>query len=257
MPFDNIILARKPMPFDRRDLRLSMFITPAMRLEALTMTERDWNVPVILDQGNTPHCVGFAWAGFGVAYPVSDPWDNSMGDKIYYTAKEIDGEPGQENGSNTRSGVQAFMKYGVLDSNAYAFAYSLDDIVTWVLTKGPVITGTDWYYDMFSPDTDGTVHVGGGVAGGHEWMINGVDTVKKEFHCVNSWGLSFGVNGHFKISFDDYRTLFDNQGDACTTLEIEIPVPVPPAPPEPPAPKVPKWFKDFICWLCKLFGGTC
>lgn len=255
MPFDYIVLARKPMPFDRRDYRLASFITPEQRLRALTLTQIDWAVPRILDQGSTPHCVGYAWAGQGIAYPIADKWDESMGEKIYYSAKIIDGEPNQENGSTTRSGVQAFMQYAKVKDNAYAFAYNLDDIVTWVLTEGPVITGTDWYYSMFNPDPDGLVHVTGDIAGGHEWMISGVDTVAKEFHCVNSWGTSFGVNGHFKISFDDYMILFNNQGDACTTLEIEIPTPVPPTPP--PSPKVPKWFKDLLCWLCKLFGGTC
>lgn len=234
MPFDpkQIVLARKPMVYDHRDFRLSDYITPEMRAVALGMTSMDWEVSRILDQGNTPHCVGYAWAGFGIALPIFDDWNNDMGEKIYYQAKIYDGEPNQENGSTTRSGVQAFMDFGKLEANTYAFATSVEDIVVWVLTVGPVITGTNWYQEMFYPDGDGIVRVGGYLAGGHEWMICGVDRSKALFHCVNSWGTSYGIGGKFYIGFSDYQLLFNEQGDAVTALEV-IPV-IPPPPPPPP-----------------------
>lgn len=227
-------LTRKPRRYDSRDFRLSEFITPAMRARAAQITQMDWKVDHILDQGDTGHCVGFAWAGFGISVPVADDWKNDMGDTIYYEAKVIDGEPGQEDGSDTLSGVKAFMHFAKLQNSAYAWASSIDDIVTWVLTTGPVITGTNWYNNMFNPNASGLVKVGGGIAGGHEWMISGVDTVKKQFHCTNSWGDSFGVGGQFYISFKDYARLLAEQGDAVTAAEIATapaptptPVPVP------------------------------
>ena len=230
--FEHIILSRRPMIHDHRDFALRDFITPSMRKRAAQITAQDWKVATILDQGNTPHCVGFAWAGFGISVPVVDAWDNAMGDRIYYAAKIIDGEPGQEDGSDTRSGVKAFGQFANL--GAYAFATSLDDIITWLLTSGPVITGTDWYNNMFYPDSSGLVHVGGGVAGGHEWMISGVDTIKKLFHCTNSWGTSFGINGQFYLSYADYQLLLNSQGDACTATELAaVPVPVPTPTPAP------------------------
>jgi hypothetical protein len=229
--FDYIVLNRQPNKYDHRDFRLGDYITAAKRQLAAVTTQREWEVAKILDQGDTPHCVGFAWAGFGISLPVADLlWNNATGDSIYYTAKVIDGEPKQENGSSTRSGVQAFMRYGSLQGNSYAFANSLQDIITWVLTSGPVITGTNWYNQMFNPDAQGVVTVGGGVAGGHEWMISGVDTTTQLFKCTNSWGAGFAKSGQFYISFSDYQRLLNEQGDACTALEV----PAGPTPPPPP-----------------------
>lgn len=264
MTFDpsQIVLARKPMPYDHRDFRMVDFITPAMRARAGQITAQEWNAPIILDQGATPHCVGYAWATFGNTFPVSDGWDNNMGENIYYAAKVIDGEPGAEDGSSTRSGVQAFMQYGHLDRDAYAFAGSMQDIITWVLANGPVVVGTNWYDNMFYPDADGLVTIGGNVAGGHEWTIIGVDTIARVFHAVNTWGTSWALKGHFVIGFDDMQRLLNEQGDACTAAEVTAepvpptPTPVPvPVPTPTPTPKVPKWFKELVCYLCKQFSN--
>lgn len=246
--FEHIDLSGwKPRKYDHRDFQLSDYITLEMRLQAATITAYDWPDSKILDQGNTPHCVGYAWAGYGIAEPVADPWDNSMGEDIYYRAKVIDGEPGGENGSTTLSGVKAFMQLAVLDG--YAFASKLDDIIVWILTKSPVIVGTNWEYNMFYPDADGLVHTGGGVAGGHEYMITGVDTVARQFHCANSWGTGFGVNGTFKIGFDDFQSLWDSGGDAVTAVEITG-TPIPPTPTPGPG-----CILGILKWLVKAFGG--
>lgn len=230
---DNIVFARKPMKYDHRDFRLSDYITPQMRDKASQMIDIYWPVGKILDQGSTPHCVGFAWAAFGISSPISDDWDNSKGHDIYYQAKIYDGEPKQENGSTTRSGVQAFMHFGVLENNAFAFAASIDEIVVWLLNVGPVITGTNWYSAMMTPDSNGLVKIGGYVAGGHEWMISGVDKEKRLFHCTNSWGGDWGLRGQFFISFDDYQRLFNEEGDAVTTTEIVGTPPTPEPTPDP------------------------
>ena len=44
------------------------------------------------------------------------------------------------------------------------------------LNVGPVVVGTNWYYGMFYPDTTGLIKIRGGLAGGHAYVINGVDT---------------------------------------------------------------------------------
>lgn len=256
--FEHIVLNRKPRPYDHKDWQLSNFITPEMRETAKKMiaggTVWDWQDNRILDQGNTPHCVGFAHAGNGIAEPIEDDWTDSMGDTLYYRAKDYDGESGQENGSSTLSGIKAFMDFASVPGG-YAWAATLDDIVTWVLIKAPVVTGTDWHNNMFYPDADGLVHIGGGVAGGHEWMITGVDTVARQFHCVNSWGTGFGVGGKFKIGFDDYQVLFDSQGDAVTCVEASTnPVPPTPTPTPTPVPNDNQWLIDLLKKLLSIKG---
>ena len=231
-----VVLNRKPMPYDHRDYRLADYITPVMRKRAAAITKQEWAVAHILDQGSSPHCVGFAWADFGISLPVFDDWQSAQGDAIYYAAKVFDGEPGAEDGSTTRSGVQAFMEFAKLQGNTYAFANAMQDVITWVLTTGPVITGTNWYDGMFTPDANGLVKISGKVAGGHEWEISGVDTVARLFKCTNSWGTAFGVGGQFYIGFDDYQRLLNESGDACTAVEI-TPSPTPnPTPTPTPTP---------------------
>ena len=233
-----IVFARNPLPYDHRDYRLLDYITPSMMKKAEQITQMNWQVDHILDQGATGHCVGFAWAGFGISLPVFNNWGNDMGDKIYYQAKIFDGETGEENGSNTRSGVKAFMKFSKLQNNAYAFATSFNSIVTWLLTSGPVVTGTNWYDNMMSPDSNGLVKAKGKVLGGHEWMINGIDTTTRLLRCTNSWGADFAVNGQFYISFEDYQKLLDESGDAVVATEVSPSSVFPSVSPSPSFPPV-------------------
>ena len=227
----NRLLNRRPMKYDYRDFRMADFLSPEKRRAAAQITSTDWAVRRVLDQGTTPHCVGFAWAGFGISLPIFDDWQNDMGNKIYYAAKVIDGEPNQEDGSNTRSGVQAFTQFGKLSQ--YAFANSMQDVIDWVLTTGPIVGGTNWYDSMMDADSQGyvTITPNASIAGGHEWMISGVDTVKRIFHCTNSWGTSWGINGQFYLTYADYQRLLNEQGDACAAMEVAgtpTPTPVPP-----------------------------
>lgn len=226
--FDEIKLNRRPMPYDWRDFRLANYITPEMRELASRRAWWDWPIAFVLNQGTTPECVGFAWANFGVSYPIEQlTWTDEMGHKIYAQAKIEDGHP-EYDGSDTRSGAEAFMHFSNLKNNVYAFAHNIDEIIVWLSTVGPVITGTNWYTLMFQPDSSGMVHIGGNLAGGHEWMLSGVDTNRKVFHCTNSWGKGWGVNGQFSISFSDYERLMAEEGDAVTTAEVIGGTPPPP-----------------------------
>lgn len=223
-------LGRKPMLWDNRHYRLADYITPDMRRRAAAITSKEWATSKILDQGNTPHCVGFAWAGWGICEPIVDTFTNDDGNRIYYEAKVIDGEPNQEDGSTTLSGVKAMQKEGRLQN--YAFATSLDDIITWVLTQGPVVVGTKWYEKMFNPDATGLVTVSGAIAGGHEHTIVGADRSTQLFKHANSWGTGWGTGGFFYMSFTDEQRLQNENGDACTAVELPLsptPTPTPPS----------------------------
>ena len=47
----------------------------------------------VLDQGQTPHCVGFGSAQWGNTLPIDDHFTDADGNAIYYECKVIDGEP--------------------------------------------------------------------------------------------------------------------------------------------------------------------
>lgn len=180
-----------------------------------------WKIQTILDQGQTGHCVGFTGADFLQDDPVMDTGvDNALGDAIYYECKVIDGEPKGENGSNMRSLGKALKNRGRIAG--YAFATSMDDVTSWLLTKGPVLCGTDWYTGMFSPDANGFVKPTGTVAGGHAWSLIGYDPKTKVFTAQNHWGTNWALSGLFKVNYTDLAALLAGTGEAMVTLELPL-----------------------------------
>lgn len=216
-----------------KNWRLRHFISPRLLQLAQEIQSRDWPIASIADQGNTGHCVGAAWKNNGVSEPQPDAWKDDMIGKLYYRAKEYDGEPNQENGSTTQSGVRAFMDFTKIENNIYAWAQSEPEVRVWVVGKAPVIMGSWWTYDMLTPDRNGLVHPTGGRAGGHEWMVSGFNAETNLYHCTNSWGTGWGVNGQFYITPEDLASLLADDGDACTCVEMVVE----PTPPEPPSPE--------------------
>jgi hypothetical protein len=189
------------------------------------VTQKEWELLIQLDQGQTGHCVGFGNAAWGNSAPIEDTFQNADGHKIYYMAKVIDGEPGKEDGSSVHSGVKAMKQLGRVQS--YYFGTTIDVIKQWVLEQNPVICGTDWFNDMFTPDADGVVVPTGGVAGGHCYLMLGYDESSDLFEFDNSWGPSWGKKGRFFMHASDVETLMNRSGaEYCGAVELPVPVAV-------------------------------
>lgn len=184
----------------------------------------------VLDQGQTPHCVGFGWAGWGDTLPIDDKYANADGDAIYYEAKVIDGEPNQEDGSDVRSGAKAMQNRKRL--TAYAFAASIDEVRAWLDGHGPVVFGTEWTQAMFTPDANGYVSPADAVAdpsqvaGGHCFVCVGDLASEGALLFQNSWGQSWGLSGRFKMTYASAAVLLagivssDGPGEACAAVEL-------------------------------------
>lgn len=246
------LLGRRPRPEDPRDYDLANFLSgdpldallaavvakhysKALKAWATAVTDllvEPQPVPTpsgdvvwtdtdqVLDQGDTPHCIGFGGAQWGNTQPIDDEFVNSDGDRIYYAAKVIDGEPGQEDGSDVRSLAKVLQQENRL--TAYAFASSIDDIVAWLDNHGPVIMGTDWTEDMFTPDADGLVRPTGNVAGGHCYVAVGHLASTGRIRYLNSWGSGWGDRGAFEMEVGDAASLFAQQGDALAAVELPL-----------------------------------
>jgi papain like protease len=181
-------------------------------------TTPGWPLSIQLDQGQTGHCVGFGWAGWVDALPVEGNYQNADGHAVYYECKVIDGEPLAENGSYVRSGALALRNRGRLA--AFGFAKTLTEIDEWINTQGPIVVGTSWTDDMFSPDANGFVKPTGGAAGGHCYLMLEKRDDEDAYVFQNSWGSGWGQNGRFKMKRSDFDGLLSDFGEVCCAAEL-------------------------------------
>jgi hypothetical protein len=203
-------------PLDTRDFKLQHYIPFELDLSG----SKNWDfLSDPLDQGATPHCVGFSIATWGVNLPTQDLYTNEDGHAFYYQCKVLDGEPGAENGSNLRSAAKLMRQLGRIDN--YAFAFTVDEIIYWLLNKGPLVVGTDWTEGMMKADQFNVVHPTGSVLGGHAYVLNEI-TENGMFGIQNSWDAFFGIKGKAYISVSDFETLFRHGGEAIAAVELPL-----------------------------------
>lgn len=196
----------------------------------------------ILNQGRIGSCTGNAGTGAlgtdtaaepGWAIVQGRPLDEAYAVQLYSDATAIDDAPGQyppdDTGSDGLSIAKVLRARGVVSS--YSHAFGLGDVLAG-LQLGPVMLGTAWHEAMFTPDRNGEVHIGGQVAGGHEYVARILDTERRMVGCDNSWGASWGIAGSFWLSWDTLGELLADDGDATVLHPAAVtpPAPTPPLP---------------------------
>lgn len=175
------------------------------------------------DQGYYPHCVGYAWTHWIEDGPVTHKGPAPAVDPVnVYTLAQLNDEwPGQDyDGTSVRAGVKVLQALGYI--SAYRWAWDIDTLIMTLLTTGPVVAGTDWYEGMMHPGArNGRIHAIGDLLGGHAYLINGVNTKSKLFRIKNSWGRTWGANGHAFIPFRDMEKLIAREGEICLAIETQ------------------------------------
>lgn len=172
------------------------------------------------DQLDTSQCVGFGWMHFLEDAPITHvgPTPILYPQEIYAEAQKLDEFPGENyDGTTVRAGAKYLMIKGYITE--YRWGYTLQELIDAVLYKAPCVVGTNWYYDMFFPDADGLIKMTGSFAGGHCYLVNGVNVKKRMFRIKNSWGRKWGKSGLAYISFDDMEKLIKGQGEICLAVE--------------------------------------
>lgn len=211
---------------------------------SIVSAKHERKIPV-LDQGQLGSCTGNA----GIGCLGTDPFYATIGEGgntyafdedgavlLYGDATKLDDYPGgyyapgwQDTGSDGLSIAKALKNAGEI--SGYTHTFTLDDALK-ALGVTPVIAGITWTNDMFNPASDGRVQPGGSVAGGHEICFDEIDADTERVWATNSWGTSWGAQGRFYLSFDDFGTLLADNGDVTifTPLTAPAPTPTPPAP---------------------------
>lgn len=179
-----------------------------------------WMLDVVLDQGDTGHCVGYAGADWANAMPIDDNYGAADGDKLYYEAVAIEGYPNSEDGTTVRCLAKALKIRKRL--SAYAFATKFQTIVDFVRATGPIVFGTDWYESMMDTDAHGVVRVSGRLLGGHAYLCVGDRPSVNRLRFANSWGVGWGDGGFFEMSYSDAQKLFAADGEAMAAVELPL-----------------------------------
>lgn len=184
------------------------------------------------DQGSTPQCVAYSWMHYIEDGPVTHFYENNdeqvekplfAPHQVYNEAQLIDEWPGTDyDGTSVRAGVKVLMQKGVIEE--YRWAWDIETVKKALLETGPVVVGTWWYTDMFYPDAKGLIKPTGTKAGGHAYLLNGINLKKGLIRVKNSWGRSWGNKGFAYIKIEDMEKLILDQGEACIALEKKLDV---------------------------------
>jgi len=203
----------------------------------LVSAKHQRQVPVF-DQGQTGSCTGNAAVGalgtdplFGaLTDTVRNQLNEATAISVYSEATALDPFPGAypptDTGSDGTSIAKVTKSRGWI--SGYEHAFSLDAALK-ALGVTPIIVGTNWYESMFDPAPDGHVSIAPGskVAGGHEYVIDQINVDKEICWATNSWGLGFGAQGRFYLTFATLERLLREDGDATVLLPATVPAPTP------------------------------
>jgi hypothetical protein len=222
-------LGFRPGPEDERDYMLAPRVQAIERPK--TKGGRWWFNPLRLNQGAQGSCVGHGWTQGINSQPKSHNYDHEFAVAIYKSAQQLDefDDTPPEEGTSVRAGAKACQKQNLITN--YAFTNDVEELAMWVLNKGPVVIGVDWYAGMDHPtkDNDYYVEPTGRVRGGHCLLIDGVrwnGDDRDYFRLLNSWGGSnspsggWGLDGRCRIRVPDLESLLNaDSGVACTSIE--------------------------------------
>ena len=207
---------------DERDLN---YLLPRRASRARS---RHWYSAGVMDQGGTSQCVAYS----GVKYLTTAPVMNRPIDPVplYRECLALDEWPGEDfdGGTSVRALFKALKKRGYVTE--YRWALDAETIVSHVITTGPVVMGTSWHRDMFTPvTTTGYLEITGPIEGGHAWLIIGAsrdrrnpDGTRGAVRMINSWGDGWGDRGRAWITLTDLETLVRDDGEACVATEVKI-----------------------------------
>lgn len=180
-------------------------------------TRKLWRASWVGDQLDTPHCVGFAWAGWLACEPLVQFLDPHG---IYEVAQHFDEWVGNDyDGTSVRAGAKVLRSLGFCAE--FRWATTVDEMINAVLTHGPMVVGTRWYEGMSNPSPEaGLIRPVGILEGQHAYLVRGVDTIKQLFRVRNSWSRQWGKGGDAFVSFIDMETLLLEDGEACIATEL-------------------------------------
>lgn len=187
----------------------------------------------LLDQGQTPQCVGYSCRGFLDGAPImSNPNQGPSATEIYHMAQERDEWPGTNyDGSSVRGGMKALTDAGQIC--AYVWGQTVEEAIKWMNDGyGTCVVGTSWYAEMSNVDKDGYMMEPPSSMstpiGGHAWRWIWYDPNKKAILMRNSWGHDFGYlkkgipSGYAYVRVPFAERLLREEGEVAAPTQVRI-----------------------------------
>lgn len=182
---------------------------------------RYYSTGPVLDQGAYPHCVGYAWRQW-LSSALLKTKTGPTAPSIYTESQKVDEWPGEDYaGTSVRAGAKVLQSLGHIVN--YFWASNATTVKNFILSgDGTVVVGSNWYEDMFDPDSKGFLHPTGANVGGHAYLLVGFSQDRNAFRLLNSWGRVWGESGRAWIHFNDLELLISQDGEAATATEKKL-----------------------------------
>lgn len=228
---------RLAAPQDARDLRYRMSVAAPQIIAAAgkpAPRKRAYNDGPLLDQGQTPQCVGYSTRGFLDAAPImSRANEGPEATAIYHGAQDNDEWPGTDyDGSSVRGAMKFLSSIGQISS--YAWGQSVEGAIGWMNGGyGTCVVGTNWYAEMSDVGPDGFMREPAASMvtpiGGHAWRWVWFDMKKNGILMRNSWGHDFGwqmpdgrLSGYAYLSLSLASRLLAEDGEIAAPTQVKI-----------------------------------
>ena len=161
------------------------------------------------DQGSTPHCAGYATAGYIEVqkWRINHYPEQIDGDAIYETAKKLDNNT--EDGTTLESAANAAISMGLISGTPKLINAGVNDIKFAIHSYLACIAGFNITNEWNYVDKNGSIRDLGNRAqflGGHAVLICGYDS--DGVYIQNSWGSSWGLYGFIHLSWKQYNHQF-------------------------------------------------
>jgi hypothetical protein len=187
--------------------------------------EKVWRRGQAYDQGRTSQCVAYEGKGKLNTAPFSafEPYDTRSRystDAFYAGAQANDQWPGEAyDGTSALGMLRHLQQQGIIAE--YRWCFGLDDVLRTISNHGPVGVGAWWRGGMWEPDPQShLLSYSGSYVGGHQFEAFGVHPDVEEVECMNSWGPLWGDRGRFRMKFDQFALLLDDDADAHTLITV-------------------------------------
>lgn len=188
-----------------------------------------WKRGPVLNQGSTSECTVFTAAGFMQCAPQLHTlaWPRAHFTGIYKEAQQIDEWPGEGyDGTSFRAVMKVLSGRGLISE--YLWVADEEIAREYLMTRGPLALGTDWFAGMDNPSAKGAyVEPTGAFRGGHELVVRWYYHSKHylypdTYELIQSWGEGEGDKGLIRIKADGFRYLFLHlNGDLCSPQEAK------------------------------------